>query len=48
MDLKKIPISKIKPYENNARKNDIAVDTVVKSIQQCEYVAPIVVDENNV
>lgn len=48
MELKKIELSKIKPYEKNARKNDEAVEYVVKSIQQCEYIAPIILDENNV
>lgn len=48
MELKKIKIEEIYPYERNARKNDKAVDAVVKSIEQCSYVAPIVVDENHV
>ena len=48
MELKKIELSKIKPYEKNARKNDEAVEYVVKSIEQCEYIAPIILDENNV
>ena len=36
------------PYENNARKNDKAVKDVAESIKQCGYIAPIIVDENNV
>lgn len=48
MELKTIPISDIKPYKNNPRKNDKAVDAVAESIKQCTYVAPIIVDENNV
>lgn len=48
MEIKKIKLADIKPYENNARINDDAVDYVVKSIEQCEYVAPIILDENNV
>lgn len=48
MELKTINLKEIKPYEKNARKNDQAVDTVVKSIEQCTYVAPIIVDENYV
>lgn len=47
MELKTIPISDIKPYKNNPRKNDKAVDAVAESIRQCTYVAPIIVDENN-
>jgi hypothetical protein len=46
MKLQKIKLSKLKPYEKNARKNDEAVEYVVKSIEQCEYIAPIIVDEN--
>ena len=46
LELIKLKITEIKPYERNARKNDQAVDAVVKSIQQCSYVAPIVLDEN--
>ena len=41
-------LSEIKPYKNNPRKNDMAVDDVAESIRQCDYNAPIVVDENNV
>lgn len=48
MELKTIKIKDIRPYERNARKNDQAVDAVAKSIEQCSYVAPIVVDENHV
>lgn len=48
MELIKVKIDKIKPYERNARKNDEAVKAVVESIKQCEYVAPIVVDEDYV
>lgn len=48
MELITLPLEEIKPYENNPRVNDIAVDAVAESIQQCGYVQPIVVDENNV
>ena len=48
MELQTIKIKDIHPYERNARKNDQAVDAVAKSIEQCSYVAPIVVDENHV
>lgn len=43
-----LPIEQIKPYENNPRLNDDAVEAVRKSMEQCGYIAPIVVDENNV
>lgn len=38
----------IRPYPNNPRRNDGAVDTVAESIRQCGYVAPIIVDEDGV
>ncbi len=43
-----LKLSEIMPYENNARKNDKAVKDVAESIKQCGYIAPIIVDENNV
>lgn len=43
-----LPIDEIKPYENNPRLNDDAVEAVRKSMEQCGYIAPIVVDENGV
>jgi site-specific DNA-methyltransferase (adenine-specific) len=44
----KLTAKEIKPYEKNARKNDAAVKSVMQSIEQCEYIAPICVDENNI
>lgn len=38
----------IKPYENNPRIIDDAVEDVVESIKQCSYIAPIVIDEDGV
>lgn len=46
MILKTLPLGQIRPYPNNPRKNDDAVDAVIKSIEACSYVQPIVVDEN--
>lgn len=43
-----LPIDEIRPYENNPRINDDAVEAVRKSMEQCGYIAPIVVDENRV
>lgn len=43
-----LKLSEIMPYENNVRKNDKAVKDVAESIKQCGYIAPIIVDENNV
>lgn len=48
MKLIKVNLEKIKPYENNPRKNNQAVKDVAESIRQCEYIAPIIVDENMV
>lgn len=48
MELVTISLDKIKPYERNPRNNNKAVDAVMESIRQCTYVAPIIVDENNV
>lgn len=48
MEIQVKKLSDITPYHNNPRKNDVAVDAVVKSIRQCGYIAPIIVDENGV
>ena len=48
MELVTMNISDIKPYPNNPRINDGAVEAVKESIKQCGYIAPIIVDENNV
>ena len=48
MEIVKLKLSQIKPYEKNPRRNDDAVDAVVASIEQCGYCSPILVDENNV
>lgn len=37
-------IDEIKPYENNPRNNDDAVDAVAKSIKEFGWQQPIVVD----
>ena len=43
-----IETAKLKPYENNPRKNDCAVDKVAESIRQFGFKVPIVVDGDNV
>ena len=48
MDIVNLKLSEIKPYENNPRYNDDAVDKVVKSIQEFGFKVPIVVDKNGV
>jgi DNA modification methylase len=42
------PITSIRPYENNPRLNDAAVDAVAKSIKEFGFRQPIVVDEEGV
>jgi DNA modification methylase len=42
------PISAIRPYENNPRQNDAAVDAVAASIREFGFRQPIVVDEAGV
>ena len=46
--LVKLKIKDIKPYENNPRDNDAAVDVIRRSIEEYGYVNPIVVDEDNI
>jgi DNA modification methylase len=41
-------IGSIKPYDNNPRLNDAAVDAVARSIQEFSFRQPIVVDEDGV
>lgn len=41
-------IEDIKPYPNNPRKNDAAVDAVAKSIEEFGFLVPIVIDKNGV
>ena len=43
-----LPLDDIRPYERNPRKNDAAVADLMESIKQTGYIAPIIVDENNV
>ena len=48
MIIEDIPISAVKPYEKNPRKNDKAVDGVAESIKQFGFKQPIVIDKNDV
>ena len=43
-----IPIAEIKPYENNPRINDNAVEAVANSIKEFGFKNPIILDKNNV
>jgi site-specific DNA-methyltransferase (adenine-specific) len=42
------PIASIRPYDNNPRLNDAAVDAVAASIKEFGFRQPIVVDEDGV
>ena len=48
MEIVNIKIDKLKPYENNPRFNDDAVEYVKNSIKEFGFKVPIVVDKNNV
>lgn len=48
MQVENWPIEKVKPYENNPRKNDEAVDKVAASIREFGWQQPLVVDKDGV
>lgn len=48
MKVETVSIDKIKPYENNPRNNDDAVDAVANSIKEFGWQQPIVVDNGRV
>ena len=48
MEIKEIALSELKPYDKNPRKNDKAVDGVLKSIQDFGFKIPLVVDKDSV
>lgn len=48
MNIKTISINKLKPYDQNPRKNDDAVEYVMNSIKEFGWQVPIVIDKNNV
>ena len=48
MNVELRPLAEIKPYEQNPRDNDAAVDAVAQSIRQFGFRQPIVVDEHGV
>lgn len=43
-----LKISELKPYANNPRKNEDAIDMVAKSIEDFGFKNPIIVDKNMV
>lgn len=48
MQIEMRPIGQIRPYANNPRRNDQAVDAVAASIREFGFRQPIVVDETDV
>jgi site-specific DNA-methyltransferase (adenine-specific) len=42
------PITSIKPYENNPRLNDAAVDAIAASLREFGFRQPIVVDAEGI
>jgi len=48
MEIKEWPIDKVKPYENNPRNNDDAVEATANSIREFGWQQPIVVDKDGV
>lgn len=48
MNVIEVPIDQVKPYENNPRVNDDAVDVTANSIKEFGWQQPIVVDKDNV
>lgn len=45
MEIKRVKLSEIRPYEKNPRRNDSAVDAVAASIKEFGWQQPIVVDK---
>ena len=48
MEIHDIPITKLKEYGRNPRKNDAAVESVTASISEFGFKVPIVIDKNSV
>lgn len=48
MDIVQKKLSELKPYENNPRKNDEAVEYVANSIKEFGFKVPIVIDKDGV
>ncbi len=47
MTIKNINIKELKPYKNNPRKNDEAVEYVAESIREFGFKVPLVIDKDN-
>lgn len=48
MNIIEMKTGDLKPYENNPRVNDSAVEKVAASIREFGFKVPIIVDKNNV
>ena len=48
MNIVDIKLDELKPYENNPRNNEEAVEQVAKSIKEFGFKVPIVIDKNNI
>jgi site-specific DNA-methyltransferase (adenine-specific) len=48
MQINDVSVSQIKPYENNPRVNDGAVDAVAASIKEFGFKVPIIIDKDNI
>ena len=48
MDIIEMPLSELKMYENNPRKNSEAVQYVMSSIKEFGFKNPIIIDKDNV
>ena len=48
MKIEERKLGDLKPYENNPRKNDEAVNAVVKSIEEFGFKNPIIIDKDDV
>jgi ParB-like chromosome segregation protein Spo0J len=48
MQVKLLDINELRPYENNPRVNDAAVDAVAQSIREFGFRQPLVVDQDGV
>lgn len=47
MQIIELTLDQIKPYENNPRDNDGAVDPVVNSIREFGFKVPLVIDKKH-
>lgn len=40
------PLSKLRPFEGNPRRHEAAIEAIVKSIKEFEFINPIIVDSD--